>query len=160
MEVSNKKFLKEFSKNQPLILGNFGVFFMGMSRITMYLWDKGGCFPWIKPPLLFKICCCEMHKNILRFYALWLILNTTVEKCWRELQVYEDSKISMNWVNDKCRIKGMLLGPTMNQILELKNRFAEFSFMYIYGFFNSKVEKLSREAILRRKDSFLSESSY
>ena len=61
--------------------------------------------------------------------------------------------------NNKWRIENTLLTLIMNKVLEVKNGFNDISFHHIYREFNSKVNQLSKEALLLQK-GFLSKQEF
>jgi len=67
--------------------------------------------------------------NQAEFYPSWILLKTTAGKGLKDLQVFGDSKMLMDWTNHQCRIENMLLVPIMNQVLELKHSFDDLSFL-------------------------------
>jgi hypothetical protein len=66
-----------------------------------------------------------------KFYVLWVLTKTAKEKGQKHLQVYEDSKLMMDWANSRCRIDNILLAPIMNPVLEVKQHFDDISFVHI-----------------------------
>lgn len=56
-------------------------------------------------------------------YALWILLKTEVGKGLKHLQEVSDSKIFMDWTNNKCRIENILLNVIMAEVMEVKSGF-------------------------------------
>lgn len=65
----------------------------------------------------------------------------------RNLEVLGDSKLLMNWYNNKCQISNLAFGPTMVTVFEAKSWFHSISFSDIYREFNQKEDSLSNEAL-------------
>jgi hypothetical protein len=61
----------------------------------------------------------------------------------KHLQVFGDSRILMDWANNKCKFDNIMLAPIMNQVLEVKCSFDEIYFSHTHTY----IENLTQELI-------------
>jgi ribonuclease HI len=76
--------------------------------------------------------------NRAEFYALWILMKIAADKCTGKLQVLGDSKLLMDWANNKCRISNLARGPVMNIVLEVKGKFEKNSLIFQGVHFKSR----------------------
>jgi ribonuclease HI len=63
------------------------------------------------------------------------------------LQVLGDSKLILDWVNDKNSMENSVLQPLTEKLREVKNQFNSVSFHHMYRELNEFADQLSKEAL-------------
>lgn len=63
------------------------------------------------------------------------------------LQVYGDSKISVDWLNSKSSLQNVGLQAVMEQITTMRRSFHLVSFSHIFREHNSKADTLSKAGV-------------
>jgi len=63
--------------------------------------------------MILKYAAGQGTNNRDQFYAMWILMKGAVEKGLKHLQVFGDSKLLMDWANNKCRIENLIF-PIMN----------------------------------------------
>jgi ribonuclease HI len=86
--------------------------------------------------------------NRAEFIALWTLLETTIKKDARKLQVFGDSKLVIDWANGKNSAQDIRLANIMRDIKLTFQSFEWLSFHHILWKLNSKADELSKEALL------------
>ena len=80
--------------------------------------------------------------------ALWSVLRIASEKNVRNLHIFVDSKLTIDWANGQLQIHAPHLQHMLRAIRIQKENFESISFQHIYRELNVEVEKLSIEALL------------
>jgi hypothetical protein len=78
--------------------------------------------------------------------ALKLLLLFSIEQGCRTLQVFGDSLVIINWINEKHRCQVSRLLPLLEDVIRIKNIFDTISFSHIYRERNQLADRLSKEA--------------
>jgi len=92
------------------------LFWRSLSRNPKYLWGRGSFFYLKVNMYILKYATCEGINNRFEFYSLWLLLKCVANRETERVQVMGDSKLLMDWANDKIRIENMGLGPIMLRV--------------------------------------------
>jgi hypothetical protein len=64
--------------------------------------------------MIMKYVAIQGTNNRPKFYALWIMMKIIVEKGIKQLHVFGDLKILMDWTNNKSRIDNIMLDPIMS----------------------------------------------
>ena len=63
------------------------------------------------------------------------------------LHVVGDSKMIIDWLNQRCRLQVLNLEFWLLKVKELVTRFTKLESQYIYGIFNQEVDDLSKKVL-------------
>ena len=63
----------------------------------------------------------------------------------RSIQIFGDSKLTINWAMGSHRCNILHLTPLLNEILLIKSHFDFICFTHVYKEINSTMDKLSKE---------------
>ena len=80
--------------------------------------------------LFIKFIVGQGTNNWAYFYALWILLKTTLDKRIKHIEVLGDSKITIDWANQHSSIKNITLNHILNQVQVVKKKFSLFRFMF------------------------------
>lgn len=89
----------------------------------------------------------EGTNNFAALMALKMLLFFVVEKVCRDLQVFGNSMIIINWVSGVQRCHITRLVPILKEVLDLKSHFDSFSLCPIYKEINQLADHCSKEAM-------------
>jgi ribonuclease HI len=79
--------------------------------------------------------------------GVWATLTLATRLAIRDIQVLGDSKIVIDWLNDKGSLQACALESWKNRIRDLIKNFREISFAHIYREYNREADLLSKQAI-------------
>lgn len=82
--------------------------------------------------------------NRAKIYSLHILLKVIVDKLLRKIQVFGDSKLVINWENEKVHFSNLVLETIREQLLEIKALFEEVSFVHAFREFNHTTDHLSK----------------
>ena len=63
------------------------------------------------------------------------------------LQIVGDSKLILDWFNDKCTLQVLALELSQMKIRELQEAFQDLKLSHVYKEFNQQADTLSKEAL-------------
>ena len=76
------------------------------------------------------------------------MLRIALEKNVRNLQIFGDSKLTIDWENGQLQINAPQLQHLLRAIRSQNENFESISFQHIYRELNVDADKLSKEALL------------
>jgi ribonuclease HI len=79
--------------------------------------------------------------------GVWATLNLATWLAISEIQVLGDSKVVIDWLNDKGRLHGCAIECWKLRIKDLLKNFEGIIFSHIYRDFNKEADILSKQAI-------------
>jgi hypothetical protein len=79
--------------------------------------------------------------------GLWGIIFLLSYLSIKNLMVVGDSKVTMDWINDKSNLNIIYLNNWKGKIRILKNGFETIKFMHIHRQFNKVANNLSKKAL-------------
>jgi ribonuclease HI len=82
------------------------------------------------------------------------LLTVAQEKGIKKLQIMGDSKLVVDWACNKVKVENMGLGYLLRDVEFQSSSFEWVSFHHILRELNSKVDNLSKEALLFLKGDF------
>ena len=85
--------------------------------------------------------------NFAELLALKLLLRFALEKNSRNIHIFGDSMVVINWVNkiQRCRIKN--LNPFFEEVCKLMGNFDTITCPLVYMEINSEADKFSKEGL-------------
>jgi ribonuclease HI len=81
------------------------------------------------------------------FMTIWalLLLATSLNLC--KLQIFNDSQVVIDWVNDKAQVQGSKTTSINEKDQELLSDLEWYTCAHVYRELNQMVDKLSKEAL-------------
>ena len=89
----------------------------------------------------------EGTNNKAELMALYMLLLLAFEKGIQRLQVFGDSSVTINWINQTLQCHNILLIPILEEAIQLKSIFNSISFAHIYREQNQEANTASKEAV-------------
>jgi ribonuclease HI len=86
--------------------------------------------------------------NFVELSVVRLLLLFALERGCRSLQVFGDSMIVINWLNEIQRCHIICLCPLLEEVITLKQQFEYISFTHVYRERNLEVDRLSKAGLL------------
>jgi len=83
--------------------------------------------------------------------GVWALLNLENRLHIHDLQVFEDSRIFIDWLNHKCALKVLNLFYWKDRIKELIKYFRDLEFTHIYREFNQVADELSKKPLQQQE---------
>ena len=84
--------------------------------------------------------------NKAELLAIYMLLTFAHEKGLRRLQIFGDSMIVINWLNNAQRCHNILLTLILEEVSQLKATFDLITFRHIYRERNKEADRCSKEA--------------
>jgi ribonuclease HI len=97
--------------------------------------------------LKFKVGSGQGTNNFAKLMALKLSLILAAERGVSCLQVFSDSLLAINWLNEVDCLENFLLQPVRDEILAIKSSFVSLSFQHVYREGNRLADNLSKEGL-------------
>ena len=88
----------------------------------------------------------EGTNNKVEILALYMLLLLAHDKGVQKLQIFGDSMIIINWINQTQRCHNIQLNPILEEVAQLKTTFNQISFTHIYREQNQQADTCSKEA--------------
>jgi hypothetical protein len=79
--------------------------------------------------------------------GLWGVILLSSHLSIKNLMVAGDSKVTIDWINDKSNLNLIYLNNWKDKIRRLKTRFETINFMHIHRQFNKVADSLSKKAL-------------
>ena len=89
----------------------------------------------------------QASNNKAELWALWATLKVAKSSQIQEIQIYRDSKVVVDWANEKNSIRAPHLQHLLVEIQTLKTSFRRISFGHIYRELNMEADALSKQAL-------------
>ena len=89
----------------------------------------------------------QASNNKAELSVLWATLKVAKSSQIQEIQIYGDSKVVVDWANEKNTIRAPHLQHFLAEIQTLKNSFRRISFGHVYRELNMEVDTLSKQAL-------------
>jgi len=86
--------------------------------------------------------------NRVEFISLWTLLEATIKKDVKKMQVLGDSKLVIEWAKQKIKVQDIRLESLLKDIKFPFRSFEWISFSHILQEVNEKENSLSKEALL------------
>lgn len=86
--------------------------------------------------------------------ALWGLLLFAHSKNFNSLRIYGDSKIIVDWANDKGSLHVAILELWGERLRSLMSYLSQLSFSHVYRCFNNQTDQLSKRAVGAEKGIF------
>jgi ribonuclease HI len=121
-----------------------------------------GVIIFISKDYFFKVCYVPGRGTNMKaeFSARWTLLLFSNMLKLRKVQVLGDSKVAIDWANNKVQIQVVKLQLLLNHIHSSFAKFEWSSFPYIFRELNSMADKLSKETLELDSSSFISQEFY
>ena len=88
----------------------------------------------------------EGTNNKVELLALYMLLIFTNENGVQRIQIFGDSMVIINWINQTQRCHNIHLNPILEEATQLKTTFNQISFTHIFREQNKEADKCSKEA--------------
>ena len=88
----------------------------------------------------------EGTNNKAELLAIFMLITFAHEKGVRHIQIFEDSMLVINWLNNAQRCHNILLTPILEEVAHLKNTFDLITFPHIYREWNMEANRCLKEA--------------
>jgi hypothetical protein len=79
--------------------------------------------------------------------GLWGLLHFASRLSINKMMVAGDSKVAIDWINDKSNLNLLYLNTWKDQIRRLKDKFDGIKFMHVHRKFNTEADTLSKKAL-------------
>jgi hypothetical protein len=79
--------------------------------------------------------------------GIWATLTLANHLAIQRLQAVGDSRVIIDWLNDKAKLDVCYIESWKKRTLDLCKKFQRLSFHHIYREFNKEADKLSKEAL-------------
>jgi ribonuclease HI len=79
--------------------------------------------------------------------GLWGLLHFTSSLSINKMMVAGDSKVAIDWINDKENLNLIYLNAWKDKIRRLKDSFDGIKYMHVHRKFNSEADSLSKKAL-------------
>ena len=89
----------------------------------------------------------QASNNKAELSALWATLKVAKSAQIQEIQIYGDSKVVIDWANEKSTIRALHLEHLLEEIQTLKLSFRRISCGHVYRELNMEADALSKQAL-------------
>ena len=89
----------------------------------------------------------QASNNKAELSALWETLKVEKSTHIQEIHIYGDSKVVIDWANEKSTIRAPPLQHLLAEIQTLKLNFRRISFGHVYRELNMEADALSKQAL-------------
>ena len=89
----------------------------------------------------------QASNNKAELKALWATLKVAIRSHIQDIQIFDDSKVVVDWENEKNNIRAPHLQHLLAEIQTLKIYFRRISFGHIYRELNTEAYSLSKQAL-------------
>jgi ribonuclease HI len=86
--------------------------------------------------------------------GVWATLTLATHLSLQKLQVLGDSKVIIEWLNNRGRLQASAIEGWKLRTKELIKYFQEISFQHIFREFNKEADQLSKQAIMNQKAEY------
>ena len=149
VETSLTSLLPQYSFTAKSAINHTGGLAIGWKKTSIWCTNSGGACLYLNQSHFFQISLGlgTGTNNYAELMTLKLLLCFAIERNCRQLQVYGDSMVVINWLNKTQKCRNASLDVLYEETCRSLSFFESISFKHVYREHNEEVDKLSKAGL-------------